>query len=110
MLFGELAEVVGGWLWRNDMIGNKLELGLGCFGRLAVEKAKGRVESIGGWGGAQCMVWLTSLGVDCYRGCLESCFIFLLDSRNMGQSFVQWLVSLPWYMQYRRLNMYGPRL
>jgi hypothetical protein len=52
MLFGELAEVVGGWLWRNDMIGNKLELGLGCFGRLAVEKAKGRVESIGGWGGS----------------------------------------------------------
>jgi hypothetical protein len=56
------------------------------------------------------MVWLTSLGVDCSRGCLESCFIFLLDSRNMGQSFVQWLVSLPWYMQYRRLNMYGPWL
>jgi hypothetical protein len=46
------------------------------------------------------MVWLTSLDDDCYGGCLESFFIFLLDSRNMGQSFVRWLVSLLWNMQY----------
>jgi hypothetical protein len=32
------------------------------------------------------MVWLTSLDV-CCRGCLESCSIFLLDSRNMGTIF-----------------------
>jgi hypothetical protein len=32
----------------SDMTGNKLELGLGCFGRLVVEKAKGKMESIGG--------------------------------------------------------------
>jgi hypothetical protein len=41
------------------------------------------------------MVWLTSLGVDCGRGCLESCAIFVLDSRNIGHSFVRWFVSLP---------------
>jgi hypothetical protein len=29
------------------MTGNKQELELGCFGRLAVVKAKGRIESIG---------------------------------------------------------------
>jgi hypothetical protein len=41
------------------------------------------------------MIWLTSLDDDCYEGCSEFCSIFLLDSRNMEQSFVQWLVSLP---------------
>jgi hypothetical protein len=46
------------------------------------------------------MVWLTSLDDDCCGGCLDSYFIFLLDSRNMGQSFVQWLVSLSWNMQF----------
>jgi hypothetical protein len=40
------------------------------------------------------MVWLTSLDDDYYEGCLESCSIFLLDLRNMEQSFVRWLVSL----------------
>jgi hypothetical protein len=35
------------------------------------------------------MVWLTSLDANCCEGYLESCSIFLLDSRNMGQSFVQ---------------------
>jgi hypothetical protein len=28
------------------MIGSKLELELGCFGRLAVERAKGKMENI----------------------------------------------------------------
>jgi hypothetical protein len=53
------------------------------------------------------MVWLTSLDADCYGGCLESCSIFLLDSRNMGHSLVRWLVSLPLYIQYVGLNVYG---
>jgi hypothetical protein len=34
------------------------------------------------------MIWLTSSDDDCYGGCMQSCSIFLLDSRNMGQSFV----------------------
>jgi hypothetical protein len=55
------------------------------------------------------MVWLTSLDADCCRGYLESCSIFLLDSRNMGHSFMWWLVSLPWYIQYEGLNVYGPQ-
>jgi hypothetical protein len=38
MLFEELAEVVGGWLCRNDMTGNRLELGLDCFGKFVVEQ------------------------------------------------------------------------
>jgi hypothetical protein len=46
MLFRELAQVEGGWLGHNDMIGNRLEHGLGCFGRLVLEKAKGMMESI----------------------------------------------------------------
>jgi hypothetical protein len=44
----------------------------------------------------------------CYEGYLESCSIFLLDSRNMGQSFMWWLVSLLWYIQYGGQNVYGP--
>jgi hypothetical protein len=35
------------------------------------------------------MVWLTSLGATCCGGCVESCSIFLFDSRKMGQSLVQ---------------------
>jgi hypothetical protein len=46
MLFGELAEVVGDWLWHNDRTGNKAVLGLGCFGRLVVECVKGRIDNI----------------------------------------------------------------
>jgi hypothetical protein len=45
MWFVELAKVEDGWLWHSDMIGNKPELGLGYFGRLAVERAKGRMGS-----------------------------------------------------------------
>jgi hypothetical protein len=51
------------------------------------------------------MVWLTSRGMDCCGGCVESCSIFLLDSRKMWQSLVRWLVSLPWNMQYGGLNV-----
>jgi hypothetical protein len=53
------------------------------------------------------MVWLTSPSAICCEGWLDSWSIFLLDSRNMGQSFVRWLVLLPWNMQRRGLNMYG---
>jgi hypothetical protein len=49
------------------------------------------------------MVWLTYLGVDCYKSFEESCSIFFFDSRKMGKSFVRWSVSLPWYIQYRGL-------
>jgi hypothetical protein len=37
-------------LWHNDMTGIWKELGLGYVGRLAMEKTKGRMESIGGEG------------------------------------------------------------
>jgi hypothetical protein len=38
------------------------------------------------------------LGADCCEGCVESCCIFLFDSRKMGQSLVRWLISLSWNM------------
>jgi hypothetical protein len=41
---------VGGWLCRNSMTGNRLEVGLGYSGMLAVEKAKGRMGNIGDGG------------------------------------------------------------
>jgi hypothetical protein len=46
MLFVELVRVVNGWLWHSDMIHNKPGLEFGCFGRLAVKNAKGRMENI----------------------------------------------------------------
>jgi hypothetical protein len=42
MLFVELTNDEDGWLWRNGRIGNRLELGFDCFGKL-VERAKGRM-------------------------------------------------------------------
>jgi hypothetical protein len=42
----KLAEIEDGWLWCSDMIGNKPELELGYFGRLIVERAKGKMENI----------------------------------------------------------------
>jgi hypothetical protein len=51
ILFVELVKVEDDWLWCSDMIGNKLELGLGYFRRLAVERVNGKIESIGGGGG-----------------------------------------------------------
>jgi hypothetical protein len=46
MLFVELAKVVDDWLWCSGRIGNMLEAGLGCFGKLTVERVKDRMESI----------------------------------------------------------------
>jgi hypothetical protein len=48
MLFVELAKDEDDWLWHSGMTGNMPEHGLGCFGRHAVEKAKGKMGSIGG--------------------------------------------------------------
>jgi hypothetical protein len=44
------------------------------------------------------MVWLTSLGNDCYEDFVKSYSIFFFDSRKMGQSLVRWSVLLSWYM------------
>jgi hypothetical protein len=62
------------------------ELGPGCLDGSMVEIAKGKMACIGG---AHCVVWFTSLNVDGYEGRLEACSIFLLDSRNMGHSFIR---------------------
>jgi hypothetical protein len=50
---------LGSWwrLWRKDTTGNRSELGLDCFGRFAVEKAKGRMESIVDGGGGEPITW-----------------------------------------------------
>jgi hypothetical protein len=48
MLFVELVKAQDGWLWCSGMTGNKLEVGLGCFGRLATKRMKGKMGSIGG--------------------------------------------------------------
>jgi hypothetical protein len=50
MLFVEWVKVVDGWLWCSDMIGNKPGLVLGCFGRLVVGNAKGKMENFAGGG------------------------------------------------------------
>jgi hypothetical protein len=49
MLVVELAKFEDDWLWCNGRIGNRSELGFDCFG-MFVERAKGRMESIGGGG------------------------------------------------------------
>jgi hypothetical protein len=48
MLFMGLVRVEDDWLLHSDVTGNKLELGLGYFGKLPAEKMKGKMESIGG--------------------------------------------------------------
>jgi hypothetical protein len=45
MLFLELAKLEDGWLWYSGMIGNKSERGLGYFGKVVVETAKGMMEN-----------------------------------------------------------------
>jgi hypothetical protein len=39
-------------------------------------------------------VWLTSFGADCCSGFVESCSIFLFDSKKMGQPLVRWSILL----------------
>jgi hypothetical protein len=54
------------------------------------------------------MMWFTSLDADCGGSWLQSCSIFRLDSMNIGQSLVRWLMSLSWYMHYKGLNVPQP--
>jgi hypothetical protein len=102
-LFAELAKARGGLLWRSDSIGSMTEAVFGyCLGDF-VGKEMGRMSNIVGevaptaW--CDLLLWMSSGG-----GWMRSCSIFLLDSRNMGQYFVRWLVSLSWYMQYGGLK------
>jgi hypothetical protein len=44
----ELTKTVVGWLSHNGRIGNKPEFALGYFDELVAERAKGRMENIGG--------------------------------------------------------------
>jgi hypothetical protein len=46
----KLMKVVDGWLWHSDIIGNRLGLGLGCFGKLVLGNVKGKMENIAGGG------------------------------------------------------------
>jgi hypothetical protein len=48
MLFAELTKVEDDWLWHNGRIGSMSEVGFGCFGKLAVEEAKDKMENIAG--------------------------------------------------------------
>jgi hypothetical protein len=47
MLFAELTNVEDDWLWHNGRIG--------CFGKLAVEEAKDKMENIAG--GEEPIAW-----------------------------------------------------
>jgi hypothetical protein len=40
------VKVVDDWLWCSGRIGKMLEVGLRCFGKLVVERAKDRMENI----------------------------------------------------------------
>jgi uncharacterized membrane protein YeaQ/YmgE (transglycosylase-associated protein family) len=55
MIFGELAKVVGDWLWRNDRIGIMPEVWLGCSDSVVAEKMKDRMENIAG--GEEPIAW-----------------------------------------------------
>jgi hypothetical protein len=48
MLFGELAKVVGDWLWGNGRISSMPEVVLVCSDSVVVEKEKDRMENIAG--------------------------------------------------------------
>jgi hypothetical protein len=55
MLFAELTKVEDDWLWHNGRIGSMSEVGFGCFGKLAVEEAKDKMENI--VGGEEPIAW-----------------------------------------------------
>jgi hypothetical protein len=73
------------------------EVGFGYSDRVALEEMKDRMKSITGGGGPLHDV-IDFSSVDCCEGFVESCSIFLFDSRKIGQSLVWWSVSLPWHM------------
>jgi hypothetical protein len=54
MLSVELAKDADDWVWRNDRIDNMTKFGFAWFVKLVLEKAKDRMENIGG--GGHCMV------------------------------------------------------
>jgi hypothetical protein len=54
MLSVELAKDADDWVWRNDRIDNMMKFGFAWFVKLVLEKAKDRMENIGG--GGHCMV------------------------------------------------------
>jgi hypothetical protein len=45
-LFGELAKVVGDWLWHNGRIGSMSDVGLGCSDSIVVGKVNDMMENI----------------------------------------------------------------
>jgi hypothetical protein len=108
MLSIELVKVVGDWLWHNGKIDSMPELGPGWLDGFVVEITKGKMASIGdevepiAWYDSP--LWMMSAPKASWRLAPSS----FLDSRNMGESFVQWLVSLPSYMQYGGLYVNGP--
>jgi hypothetical protein len=55
MLFVELTLVEDDWLWHNSRIDNMPEVGFDYFGKLAVERAKDRMENI--FGGEEPIAW-----------------------------------------------------
>jgi hypothetical protein len=48
MLFAEVADAMGGWLWCNGKIDSMPEVVLDWFGRLVVKKVKDRMVTIAG--------------------------------------------------------------
>jgi hypothetical protein len=50
MLFVELVKVEDGWLWCSGMTSSMPEVGFGCYDRLVMENAKGRMGNITGGG------------------------------------------------------------
>jgi hypothetical protein len=81
MLSVGLTKDEDGWLWRNGVTGNMMEVQFGYFGKLGLENAEGMMENIVGGCRTHCMVWLTSRVVDWFKGCAESCSIFFFVSR-----------------------------
>jgi hypothetical protein len=80
-------------LWHSDRISNKLELGLSCFGKLVVERAKGRMENTDrvAVANALCDSLLWMIIADTGWNLAPSFFW----TRERWGSLVRWLVLLP---------------
>jgi predicted NUDIX family NTP pyrophosphohydrolase len=50
MLYVELANVTGDWMWHSGRIDNMPEVRLGWFDKLMLEKANDKLGNIGGGG------------------------------------------------------------
>jgi hypothetical protein len=55
MLFGELVNVAGDWLWRNGRIGSMPKVELECSDSVVVEKVKDKMENLAG--GEEPIAW-----------------------------------------------------